>query len=142
MFIQNKITDAAIAIVSASLATANITTWAVHGNFNNTIINPPLVKVICDKSEPLYKELNIGISKVQLEIVTFAVKADTTPTDFENVSDAVMKPFYANNIAATLQANTTNVTIKGVYEVGLEVMTLEDGWMATLQLEIVCGRTS
>lgn len=142
MFIQNKIEEAAAKIVSSSLATANVTTWEVRGNFDAEIINPPLVKVVCDKSEPLYPQLNIGISKVQLSIVTFAVKAETAAQDFESVSNTVMNPFFANNIAATLQANTTNVTVKCVYETGFEVVTLEDGWMATLQLEVVAGRTS
>ena len=142
MFIQNKIEESAAKIVSSSLAAANVTTWEVRGNFDAEIINPPLVKVVCDKSEPLYPQLNIGISKVQLSIVTFAVKAETAAQDFESVSNTVMNPFFANNIAATLQANTTNVTVKCVYETGFEVVTLEDGWMATLQLEVVAGRTS
>jgi hypothetical protein len=142
MLIQDKLTNAAKSVISSSLATNAITDWNVYGNFDTDVIAPPLVKVICNKFEAIYPEVNCGVGRANLEVITVAMKAETDATEFETVSDIVFNPFFANNIGTILEANTTNIKVYGVYDKGLDVETLEDGWMATQLLEVVCSRLS
>jgi hypothetical protein len=147
MFIQNQIEDIAVNIISASLATNNVTNWQVGSGLNDTLVAFPCVKVICHDWQPMYKELNIGTGKAVLELMTCAVKVvgtnqgeGTSPTEFETVSDYVFNPFFANNIANTMSTNSLKINL--VSDDGLEVTTLADGWTANQKFEVVCSRMS
>lgn len=148
MFVQGKIEDAAAAVITASLASNSVTTWQINKGLDTKVNTFPCVKVICHSWEPMYKELNIGIGKAHLELITCGVKAigdagqGTAASEFESVSDYVFNPFLANNITATLGSHTTNLQVLLVSDEGLEVTTLSDGWIATQKLEVVCARTS
>lgn len=141
MFLQDKIEAAAIAVISGSLATAGLN-WAIHNGLSNDFISYPLVKVICKTFAPLYPYLQIGDGKAVLIVMTAGIKDQMSPEDFERGSDAVIEPFLADGIANTLMSNTTNLKIHGVYDLGLDVQTLNDGWTALQTLEVVCCRTS
>lgn len=145
MFIQNKIADAAKLMISQSLASHGVTTWAMASSFSTGSINgndAPYVFVTCDKWEELYPELNTGIGKAILSIYTFAIKVDTTTTEFETVSDYVFNLFLDNNAITSMSLNAPTLIIKGIFDESMDVTTLNDGWMATQELEIVCGRLS
>lgn len=146
MFIQSYLENAAATIVSNSLASASITNWQINTGLGTNSINFPCVKIICHTFDPLYKELNLGIGKAHLELITCGIKAigtngeGTAATEFEAVSDLVFNPFFNNSIAASM--TTASLQVLLVSDEGLDVNTLNDGWMASQKFEVVCGRTS
>jgi hypothetical protein len=142
MFLQNKIEEAAIAVITSSLSASGLNNWSIHSGLSNNDVTYPFVKVICNDFIPMYPELNIGFGKATLTIATCGIKADMTPAQFVSGSDIILTPFLANNIANTLTTKTTNVNIFGVYDAGLKVETFEDVWITAQHLEVVCARTS
>ena len=142
MSIQSNIEKAAMEIVSSSLVTDNVSGWNINAGLGNDFMNPPLVKIIADKVSTLdgLKELNLGIYKMTLSIVTFGVKALMTPDEFERVSDIVFNPFLEDSICSNLGNKTTNIKVQGAYDMGLNITTLEDGWAATQEIELVVSR--
>lgn len=141
MFLQDKIEQAAMAVVSMSLSSSNVTGWQIVNGMNNTFVEPPMVKIVCDKFEPMYKELSIGYGRTNLYVTTFGVKADMLPSVFETVSDIVLDPFLSGSIVATMNSNIVSASILAVHDNGLNVTTLEDGWAAEQSLEIIAART-
>src|SRR5579864_2296860 len=97
MFIQNRIQDAAVSMISSSLAANNITNWYVFDAFSTASFdgstNTPNIQVVTDKWVPMYPENNLGIGKCVLHIGTFAEKNLTTATEFETVNDVVFNQF-------------------------------------------------
>ena len=149
MFVQSKIEDAAVAIISGSLVSGSITNWNIYQGLSNNLVKFPCVKVMCHATTPLTpKESNSGVAIAKLELLACAVKRNATnsdsitPEEFETVSDLVINPFLMDDIATTMQLNTNNMKFHKVSENGLNVETFQDGWIATQQFEIVCGRTA
>jgi hypothetical protein len=149
MFVQKRIEDAAVAIISGSLVSGSIANWNIYQGMSNNIAQFPCVKVLCHSMTPLEpKELNLGVAVAQLQILTCAIKENatnavsTTPDEFEAVSDLVINPFLSDDITTTMSANTNNMVFHQVSENGLDVETLKDGWIATQNFEVVCGRTA
>ena len=148
MFIQKRIEDCAVAIISSSLASGSVA-WNVYQGLDSNIAAFPCVKVVCNTYTPFFKELNVGVGTSQLEIMTCALRVNaedtestTTPQDFETVSDLVFNPFLADTIANTMSISGSNISVKNVSESGLDVANLDDGWIATQKFEIICSRTA
>lgn len=146
MLVHQLLENAAATVISSSLASNTVTGWQINKGLGTNVNTFPSVKVICRSYTPMYKEVNAGIGKAELEIITCAVKAvgddnqGTTATEFETVSDYIFNPFLANNIAATL--STASLKVHLVTDEGLEVLTQSDGWLANQKLEVVLSRLS
>ena len=152
MFVQELIENQAASIISSSLAFNGIpiagngvTGWQISTGISNTIITFPSIRVVAGNYEPKYPEANAGYGDCALEIWSMAIKPNNqgigiTAQTFESVSDMVFSPFLANNIVSTMTYNNLQVLL--VKEHGLEVASMDDGWIATQKLLITCQRSS
>jgi hypothetical protein len=149
MNVKGLVENAAASIVSSSLAANNIADWNIYTGMGTGSIGFPCVKIICDTYSPYYPELNIGIGRARLKIITCANKVmgtnageGTSSTEFEAVSDYAINPFLKDNVAVTFGGYENNLIVKQVIEDGLTISTLDDGWVANQSFQVVCGRTS
>lgn len=145
MFVQELIENQAASIISSSLSSNGVSGWQISTGISNTIITFPSIRVVAGNYEPKYPEENAGFGDCALEIWTMAIKPNNqgigiTPQAFNSVSDYVFNPFLANNIVSTMSYN--NLQVLFVKENGLEVASMDDGWIATQKLLITCQRTS
>jgi hypothetical protein len=150
MLVQHLIENVAALIVTGSLLANNVTgsngtgSWQVHKGIENNQMMFPCVKVICGDFVEDYPYLKIGTGKAELELLTCALKPtrqglNTSATEFETVSDYVFNPFLADNIASSMSLN--NLKVLCVTDSGLNVVNMDDGWIATQKLTVVCQRT-
>jgi hypothetical protein len=144
MFIQNRIQNAAISMVSSSLVSNGITNWSIYDSFAtgslSGVDNAPMVQVICDKWVEDNPNAHLGVGKCTLRLATFAEKKITTATEFETVSDIVFNPFLSASAASSITAIDPSLIVAAICDMGLDVQTAKDGWMATQDIELVCGR--
>lgn len=142
MQVTKLIEDAAANIISGSLASNGINGWEIHKGLQANKISFPCIKIICGKWIPDYPENNIGVGRTTLDLITCAIKLNTSSSLLENISDICFDPFLQDNIAGVLASNTTNLMVSKVIDRGYTPATLDDGWVITQQFEIVCGRTA
>lgn len=141
MFVQADVETAAALIISSSLVNLGLTASIQTGHDVGTVTYP-LVQVICNNFTPDFPTLNIGYGKAELVIAVAAIKTQTSASLFETIADAAIEPFFDNNIVGTFNSVSTNINTLALYDKGLDVQTLKDGWMAKQVLELVVARTS
>ena len=142
MFVQSDIENAAAQVISSSFANLGITGVLIQTGHDTGTLSYPLVQVICNNFTPDYPTLNIGYGKAELIIAVAGIKTQTTASLFETIADAAIEPFFENNIVGTFNGYSTGITTQALYDKGLDVQTLKDGWMAKQVLELVVARTS
>ena len=140
MFVQASIETAAAQVISSSFSELGITGVTIQTGHDTGSVSYPLVQVICNNFVPDYPTLNIGYGKAELIIAVAAIKTQTVASVFESTADAVIEPFFSNNIVSTFNGYSTNINTLALYDKGLDVQTLKDGWMAKQVFELVVAR--
>lgn len=141
--IKYKLEEAAANLASSSLANIS-SSWNVYRDLDDTFISgsrqAPAIRIEVEKWAPYDDKLSIGVGACILNVIAVAEKHVTPVAEFEEVASAVFEGFFTGSINHELMTRTSGLFVYNVQEAGEDVSTISDGFIATQQFLVTCGR--